>query len=261
MFLRALIIDANPVSRAYLWQATLAGVYFNRVKAYSHTADALRHLQSGYAYDVVLITSTIDREEVRNFISSAKLSEGGKEAAYVMVLKANHQDAENIAFSMMEGTDGFLMEPFSVDSLRQVAAIAARVKGEYERARQRAAIALIVGEIMKSLDDLANAKILGDDTSQQKKKLVASTRALKKLKSGNDLQLYYDLAPEMFEAGKPRPSLGYGGASKRVRERARKLSAKAAAKDAANGGLPTIGLVASGERRGAVEKVDEEKED
>ena len=206
---------------------------------------------------MVLITSTIDRDEMRSFITASKISEGGKEAAYVMVLKANHQDAENIAFSMMEGTDGFLMEPFSVDSLRQVAMIAARVKGEFERARQRAAIALIVGDIMKSLDDLANAKILGDDTVQQRKKLVTSTRALKKLKSGNDLQLYYDLAPEMFEAGTPRPSLGYGGASKRVRERARKLSAKAASKTAAGSGLPTMGLVGSGERRGMLEKDDD----
>jgi response regulator RpfG family c-di-GMP phosphodiesterase len=225
MSLQALIIDPNPTSRGYLWQATLAEVNFQRVKAYSKFDTALNYLQEGAKYDVLLITSQFPKDEIARFVEQAKLSEGGKEAAYVVVLKAAHQNTENIATSMMEGVDGFLFEPFSVQSLRQVAAIAARVKSEFEKQRRRAAISLYVIDVMKALDDYALALFSDTDVVAKNKLFLKSVLPFRKM-GPEDLAVYYDVVGEIFEKARPRPPISYKGASLRVRQKAKEQTAK-----------------------------------
>src|SRR5262249_32914468 len=94
MFFDALIIDPNPTSRGYLWQATLSEPNFRRVKALAGIEEALTHLQNGNRYDVLLITSEMSSETIRNFVPNAKQTDAGKEAAYVVVLKKKDQESE-----------------------------------------------------------------------------------------------------------------------------------------------------------------------
>lgn len=225
MQLSALIIDFNPTSRSFLWQVTVEGVYFRRVKAYSHTKDAYEHLRSGARYDVVLITSQIPQAETKSFITRAKETDGGREAAYIMVVKIPDQTTENIATNMIGGTDGFLLEPFSVESLKQVAAIAEGVRKKFEAERQRAAFQLIASGIIKALDEFSTATITNENVGAARKSFQAATRPLKKMER-DQFHLFIDILTEACEDARPRAPLGYKGASQRVRERARKIGAK-----------------------------------
>lgn len=225
MQLSALIVDFNPMSRSFLWQVTVEGVYFRRVKAYSHTQDALEHLRSGVKYDVLLITSQIPQEETKSFIQKAKESEGGKEAAYIVVVKMPDQTTENVASGMLGGTDGFLFEPFSVESLKQVATIAERVRKKFEDERQRAAYRLIATDVMRSLDEFAVATITNENIPGARKQMQQSVRSIKKMTS-EQYGMYVDIMSSVFETARPRAPLGYKGASQRVRDKARKISAK-----------------------------------
>ena len=230
MQLSALIVDFNPMSRSFLWQVTVEGVYFRRVKAYSHTKDALEHLRSGVKYDVLLITSQIPQEETKGFIAKAKESEGGKEAAYIVVVKIPDQTTENVASGMLGGTDGFLFEPFSIESLKQVAEIAERVRKKFEDERQKAAFQLIASDVMRCLDELAVATITNENLLAAKKQMQQSARSIKKMTS-EQYALYVDIMSSVFENARPRAPIGYKGASQRVRDKARKISAKRSAED------------------------------
>ncbi len=217
--LDALIIDSNPLSRGFLWQATLAESHFRRVKAVSTLQAALDQL-GNHQFDVILIPSTIDVEDVKRFVSEARQSIGGKESAFVVVLKVPDQTTEKIATGIMDGTDGFLFEPFSVESLKQVAAIASRVKGEHERQRREAATKLLITDLMRRLDEFALAVQADKGAmihSKERREFLKSSATLKKFRA-NDLGLYHQLAPEMFEAALPRLVV-YKGASRRLKKK------------------------------------------
>ena len=221
----AMIIDPDPTSRGYLWQATLAEVSFHKVKAFSKTDTAIAHLAQGAKFDVVLITSGFIRDDIINFIHEAKQTDGGKEAAYIWVLKTVHQTTDNIAFGLIDGTDGFLLEPFSVDSLQQVAAIAARVRKEYDRQRKKVALTLVVKEIMSALDEFALSKVTKKSVAAAAHEFKKATEVLRKLEV-DDIEIYHELACEMFEKGVPRPPVAYRGASTRVKQKMKEVAAE-----------------------------------
>lgn len=227
MQFRALIVDPNPTIRAYLWQATLANVYFERVKACSKIATALNLLEQHEAYDVILLASTIPKAEMDAFVLTSKQADGGKEAAYIVILKAQHQNTENVAEGLLHGLDGFLLEPFSADSLKRVALVAARVKKEFERQRSEAAIRIIVADILKTLRGYLNATILGEEVNRTRRDLQKSVAALQKIPEEHR-DLYFEIATEMFGASAPRPSIGYHGASKRLKKKLQKKRSKRA---------------------------------
>ena len=221
----AMIIDPDPTSRGYLWQATLAEVSFHKVKAFSKPDTAVAHLAQGAKFDVMLITSGFGRDDIINFIREAKQTEGGKEAAYIWVLKTVHQTTDNIAFGLIDGTDGFLLEPFSVDSLQQVAAIAARVRKEYDRQRKKVALTLVVKEIMNALDEYALARVTKKGIAAATHEFKKASEVLRKLEQ-DDLEIYHEVACEMFEKGIPRPPIAYRGASTRVKQKMKEVAAE-----------------------------------
>ncbi len=218
MKLSALIIEPNHLTRGYLWQATMSEEFFARVKAVRKLSDALEQLRGGIEYDVLLVSASFASESIANFVREAKSSDGGKDAAYISVVPSHKIEKEDIAFSIMDGSDGFLFSPFSVSSLREVARVAAKVKVEKEKERYRAAITLLLDGVMQSLDMLALAKFLDKDSSAYKKGLDKAVAPIRKL-DPMFIPIYYELMAEILpEQAEPRPELDYEGPSQRVRK-------------------------------------------
>ena len=218
----ALIVDHNPVSRNYLWQATLADPNFQTVKAVSSLHYAMVSLQSGYKTDVLLISSALDTAEISEFIPEARKTAVGKEAAYVIVLKIKDQETENIATSLVDGTDGLLFEPYSVASLRAVAAIAAKVKAKHEEERTKVALKMVVKDLIPKFDQYAEQTRKKSEATQAKKELLKISHGLKKI-GGNHIDAWVEIAAEAFENAPPRPPKeGYKGASERVKAKFKK---------------------------------------
>ena len=218
MLFDVLIVDPNPNSRSYLWQATLAQANFRSVKAVAELNEALEQLNSGIHYDVLLITSALSSVNINQFVPAAKKTEAGKEAAYVVVLQRRHQNSENVATGIVDGTDGFLLEPFSVHSMKQVAAIAARVRGEHEAARMKTAISIMLEESMEALNVYAECIRKQSDAAAALKDFKRASKGLRKIAKDN-FNVYVDLAAESFAHSLPRPpKQRYSGVSNRVRE-------------------------------------------
>ena len=212
----ALIIEASPSKRSYLWQATLSEPSFGRVKGMKTLEESLAHLQEGNVFNVLLLSNSFSRTQLANFISKAKESSGGKEAAYVLVLPEDDQTRETVALTMKDGMDGFLFSPFSVSSLKEVAKIAASVKLKFETEKRKASLMLLLPEVSLSLDALAAQKIKGKDFADKDKVFKAQAANLKDV-AYDFRDLYIDMLMQVCERAKPRQLPSYKGASQRVK--------------------------------------------
>lgn len=213
----ALIIEPSASKRSYLWQATLSEPSFSRVKGIKSLEEAIFHLQEGNAFNVILLSNTFKRQQIASFIEKSKASSGGKEAAYVLVLPEDDQIRETIALTIKDGVDGFLFSPFSVNSLKEVANIAASVKLKFETEKRKASLLLILPDLTKALDSLSLLRLKGKDFSEKEKVFKTQANNLKEI-AFDFRDLYIDLLIDECSHCKPRELPAYKGASKRVKE-------------------------------------------
>lgn len=201
--LEALIVDPNPTTRNYLWQAILATTDFHGVKSASSPKNTIDMLTQGKKFDVIILSSQFDQQTVRDFISEARRTTSGRECAFITVIKQTNDRGKSVATGMIDGSDGFLMEPFSTTSLRQVAEIATRVKKEAQEARVKAGLNMLFQDIIPVVDRYAETKRQGGDTKQVKKELIGLSENLKKV-GKNYFRQMIDVAIDSFSAAAPR---------------------------------------------------------
>ncbi len=217
----ALVIEPSRSNRSYLWQALLAESSFERVRAIDDLDGALAHLQSGAGYDVVLASSDFPREKIGAFVKKARESAGGTESAYVTVVRKAGQTRENVAFGLVDGTDGFLFVPFSVHTLREVAVIASAVKKEHEHKRRLAALKLLLAEVRVTFSKVVTAMHCEEETAGMRHALATVGVSLKKIKE-EDSALYYEVLLPHLENANPYYEVLYKGASARIRKKLKK---------------------------------------
>ncbi len=225
----ALIVEASPTKRSYLWQATLSEPSFGRVKGMKSLEEALAHLQEGNKFHVLLLSKAFSRKQLSTFITNAKNSSGGKESAYVLVLSDDDQTRETVALSMNDGMDGFLFSPFSVDSLKEVARIAASIKLKFETEKRKASLRIIIPEVTQALDDLALSKIKNKSGGEKEKSLKNKVKNLKEV-AYDFREIYIDMLAEICAQAEPRKIPAYEGASERVKAMMDKMAKRKAAK-------------------------------
>lgn len=228
-----LIVDSDAETSMLLKQAAMSVGLFRKVMAIRHPHEAVGKLASEDPTDLVFVSWHFDRQEILNFIAEARKTKHGEDAAYVMVLNTKNQDRELISQNMVAGIDGFLFEPYSIEYLTEIVQLARKVKAEKSDVRQRAAYALLVRDIIQSLDFVAQFRKLGQDAAMTEKRFKRLCEPLKNL-SPELLEVYRDIAIEQFSAIPSPPRLfksgNYKGASERVKKAAeKKLAAEAEA--------------------------------
>ena len=217
----ALLVDPDLQSRMRLKQATSSVAAFGTVQQVGDLKQASAAISSSEECDVVFLSSRCGKDDIKSFVATAKQSRQGQDAAYVLLLGANDQAGSSVATNVLIGVDGFLVEPYSVDSLVEITQLAARVKKERSSAREKIAIRLLVHEIMGQIDIVAQLKKGGASAGISSKSLRETCSVLQTLE-GESLNTYFELALKMFEEA-PVPPVQqtklYSGASKRMRER------------------------------------------
>src|SRR5437868_2155840 len=113
--LDAIIVDPDADRRMRLRSATIALPQFRKVEQCSIFHQASQYIQTGEALTIFFISSTFEKNLLREFIDSAKTSQRGCDSAYILTMPSRTQDTKHVADGMLQGADGFLFEPFSVD--------------------------------------------------------------------------------------------------------------------------------------------------
>lgn len=218
----AMLIDPDIGSRMRLKQATTAVTNFGKVGQVSSLREGFDRLKVGDRCDVFFISHKFELEEITAFVKNAKAITQGQDAAYIVILGGKDQSSSTVAASVMSGFDGFLFEPYSVDNLREITEIAARVRKERARAREEAALRLLISDMMNQIDLLSYLKQTQGESGRAMKKFRESCAMLRTL-SPESFELYRGLAIDMFESA-PLPKKifqrkNYSGASSRVKKK------------------------------------------
>src|SRR5262249_29916576 len=142
----------------------------------------------------------------------------GQDAAYVLIMKSTDQSSSTVASNVLIGADGFLLEPYSVDSLMEITRLADRIKKERSQAREVAAMKFLLGDVSNRIDAIAYLKSLGRDVARHIKKMADASQFIKNL-SPESTQIYNDAIVETFQAAQPPKFASekqYSGPSARI---------------------------------------------
>lgn len=186
---QAMIIDSELDSRMRLKNATAAVHQFGEVRQISKPREALAKLENMAPgeMDVVFLASSNDIQEVGTFVGQAKELPGGRDAAYLLVLKGHSQDKSIIAKSVIAGADGFLFEPYSVDRLVEITELSSKIRTQRGQEREKMAVTMTLNDIIPQIDYAALLLTC----------MMDATSALSKLKKQG--AIFQNLPPESLD--------------------------------------------------------------
>lgn len=216
----ALVLDKDSDSRMKLKSATSAVSSFGVVQLCAHSVDALRILGERNEWDIILISAKLETGRITEFITQAKLTPGGRDAAYILVISASDQNSSAIATNILAGADSFLCEPYSVDSLQEISNLAATVKQQRIRERQEGAIRILVNDVIRTLDAISLCLYLGQPPGLQMRDFKDIGSAIQGLSDDWKPVYYTELISRTEKLAPPaRPALPK---SKRVQDKMKK---------------------------------------
>ena len=155
-FYNCLIIDPDSKSRMLLKQAMSVVVQFNESFSVKNERIALDLLKRDKKSDLIFISDKIDKSRIIKFIKEAKETNMGFLAGYIL-LCSKKNDAKSFANSLLDGIDGILIEPYSIDSLQELSLLAAEVKSKREDEKRRMVFRFLVESRAISPAPLARA--------------------------------------------------------------------------------------------------------
>ena len=214
----AIIVDPDLESRSKLKTAAVAVDAFKTVYPVRSIKEGTFALEGPDKYDVVFISYHFEKGEVEEFIASQKETTAGEDRAYILVLKPKEGTSQAVVTNVLSGADGFLFEPYSPESVRETAAIAAKIKAENEVKREYLALTILAQSLSKHLEKLAFDLTCEKDLTRAWKEAQKAAEPLRQL-NPERLEMFYDVLGEVFGAASPLPSVSYSGPSKRLKQK------------------------------------------
>jgi response regulator RpfG family c-di-GMP phosphodiesterase len=223
-----MIVDPDLTTRTRLKAATSSVPKFNSASMRNSPWEALEAFKgNGDKVDIVFISYHCDSKECERLVAEAKQLPASQDAAFIFVSGSKDQDKNTVATQVMQGYDGFLFEPYSVDALVQITELATKVKTDREAARQILATKLITSDLMSQIDLVADLKSHGYGVTKSAEKLKELGSSYQKMVSEASSKSS-ELAHKLFmDAPVPQEKVKgptYKGTSERVR---RRMEAKA----------------------------------
>jgi CheY-like chemotaxis protein len=205
---------------------------FGTVNTANSLQEALAKLEVDQGYEILLITDSFKEYDIGNFIKKIAKIRTAK-FGIVMVYHAMVQDEDNLVKGLLAGVDAVLIEPFSVDSLHEIAIIADRVRKENEECRLRWATSLSVDSLCEEVDRRAADLAAGRAQRPYPKKVKAVSNMLRGL-TGPALEQFYEnlvtttarAAPVLRRSSTDAEPDEYTGPSEILRRKFQKQGAK-----------------------------------
>lgn len=224
-FYNCLAIEPDSKSRLLLKQAMSLVTQFNDVKLVRNDRVALEYLKNGENYDLIFISDSFDKTKISQFIKKAKETDIGSFAGYVLLSSAQN-DTRSIAKSLLEGIDGVLILPYSIDSLQELSLLAAKVRQLKEEEKRKNALRFLTSNVIYSVDIMAQACMLKHSFNSVKKVIAKVNESVLSFDSSGILETYLEiLATSFMKIQKPVKVVQecrYRGTSERVRNIAMK---------------------------------------
>lgn len=219
--LNVLMIDPDAETRAKLKMAARALDCFGNIDWVKSWTAALDALDNNLHIDVVFISHIYPRDEIVEFVASAKETRSGRLCAYIQIIEQDEKIGETVAQNVIKGIDGFLCEPFSATGLRETTEVGRSVKNKQIEARLRGATELLITSMVAKLDSTASSLKRGDLQEGDLKEQVLEAKSLLEDINQDGWATYYEILMESFEKVVARYEVdtGYHGVSKRLQKR------------------------------------------
>ncbi len=194
----ALAIDSDMGARMRLKQAATSMHQIKSITLYADIQEAIKSIEYDPKFiDVVFISNRLPEMEAKNFIMGVKAVKHFRDAAFVQLLISTEDEDAQTTQSILNGYDGVLMEPYSVDALLNIVELTARIKKERREKREKDAISYLIQNIIKKVDRMAYIRASHMDIGTAIKRLKASCHVFESFDEAN-LNAYYEAAVEMF---------------------------------------------------------------
>lgn len=212
----AVILDSESYRRENLRQVLRADSHFKKLASMGTQRELERELETGSLFDIFFIEERLSEAVIGELMAEGQDNKSVTESAYIVVGSSADSGTEDSAKKLLLGAHGFLFEPFSVDAMEEVVAIASKIKLEARRVRVGAAVSVLLKSASETLDHLALAKKAGQNVDL-KHNLGEKIREITDLVK-EDKKLYFQQVCNVFENASPPKALSYKGPSERVKE-------------------------------------------
>ena len=192
-----LIIEPDRAAQRRLKQALNSAFDFGDIYIANDFTDVFKVLSKIEVCDIIFISNRLNKHHVSDFIQETKEKLSTRDASNILLLDYTNGDSTSIATRMLEGIDGFLVEPYSVEALQDIAKTAKEVKKAKSSAREKSAIRILVKEIMLQIDHIVELKKMGAPAKISQKVLEEMTGAIRCLESEAIDSYFHILMEEM----------------------------------------------------------------
>lgn len=220
--LSAMIIGSNLDVRMRLLHAVKSVIDFGKCDVQSSLSEATAKLRSNSEQiDIIFLSYEFACDNITEFAKSARTFSSSRDGALIKLLPANTAVDDSLSSSLMAGTDGFLIEPYSCDDLVEIAHLSSTVKKGRESTREIVAARFLVKDIIRLLDAMYCLKRCQVDLTQTQEKFKQACARVPEL--GDVAQkVYLDLLVEGLERSLEPIAVkrnAYKGKSERTRRR------------------------------------------
>lgn len=233
--LNVLIVDPDLERRMRLKHAGTEIYDFGKISQCGGLRDAAAKISEDERVDLVFLSQEFDTSDLAAFIREAKSSSRASSAAFILVAKAAKQAAVHAASGLGADADGFLYEPYSVNALKAMIAIAEKVKLERDGAKKKAALGLLIRSVLDAIDEVAYNDACGRPSLLQRSRLKAAVSNLQGMQADCD-DIYFSALFDVLDRMPPPrvvpKAQKYDGVSARVKQR---LATREDAQDAPEG--------------------------
>ncbi len=113
-------------------------------------ANAGLYFNSYTQLSVVFISSDFTEAEIAQFIESVKTSFTGAQSVFVLLMANEQYETDLLAKYMAIGMHGFLCEPCSIEDMRDVLEVSAKMKSHNSEARLKAVSGIMLHQLMNN---------------------------------------------------------------------------------------------------------------
>jgi len=215
------IYDPDEGSRMRLKSATMSVSDFGAVSAGADEHDAMLCVDRHQRVDLIFLSEKIAADRIQRFIETSKQNPKAELASFIIV-KSSTLGGITAPGALLLGADGIICEPFSVEALMEIIALARRLSRERELVHRRLGATLLVTDLISQIDAAAYLKAQGT-------KAVSLERSMRQLRekarelAEEQPEIYFDVLVRLLEKAKPMQgelkTRLYQGASNAVRRR------------------------------------------